>query len=80
MQCPFLDNIMDRIESEWDQRPVPRNPVVAHSLYVGQAIEVDDFPWQIRNIDTDGNVVTLNDKDSGDMIYRSVGFVTSNTM
>ncbi len=53
---------------------------MTHSLYIGQAVEVDGFPWQIRDIDMDGNLVTLFNKDSEDVIYWRLGIVASNTM
>ena len=51
-----------------------------HSLYMGQAVEVYGFPWKIQDIDMDGNLVTLFDKDSEDVIYWSLETVASNTM
>ena len=76
----FLDDMLDSIENEWGERPIPRQPIVVHLLYIGQAVEVDGFPWQIRDIDLDGNLVTLYDEDSEDVIYRSLEIVASNTM
>ena len=76
----FLGDMLDSIENEWGEQPIPRQPIMAHSLYIGQAVEVDGFPWQIRDIDMDGNLVTLFDEDSEDVIYRSLEIVASNTM
>ena len=74
----FLKDLLDRIQLEWGERPIPRAP--GHSLYVGQAIEIDGFPWQIQQLETDRNIVTLYDEDSGDIIMHTVEFVSANTM
>ena len=72
----FLNDLLDRIEIEWGERPIPYLP--ANSLYVGQAIEIDGFPWLIQQIESDR--VTLYDEDSGDIIMHTVEFVSANTM
>jgi hypothetical protein len=69
---------LDRIEIEWGERPIPHAP--GNSLYVGQAIEIDGFPWQIQQIETDCNMVTLYDEDSGDILTHTIQFVSANTM
>ena len=74
----FLKDLLDRIEVEWGERPIPRAP--GHSLYVGQAIEIDGFPWQIQQLETYRNIVTLYDEDSGDIIMHTIEFVSANTM
>ena len=77
----FLNELFDRIKVDWGERPVPCTPAGQHySLYVGQAIEIDGFPWQIQQINTDQNIVTLHDEDTGDTITHSLRFVADNSM
>ena len=76
----FLNKLLDRIEVDWGERPIPRTQVARHSLYVGQAIEIDGYPWQIREIATDRNCVTLHDEDTGDIVSHSIQFVSAHTM
>ncbi len=76
----FLNELLDHIEVNWGERPIPRTQVARHSLYVRQAIEIDGYPWQIQEIATDHNCVALHDEDTGDMVTRSITFVSANTM
>ncbi len=74
----FLNKMLDRIEIDWGERPITCTP--GNALYVGQAIEIDGFPWRIQQLATDRNIVTLCDEDTGDIVTHTFAFVAANTM